>query len=278
MSDDPWVSPVHTTSADENEAYASHPLYAEVAALTAELDRLREERDLGFSMRNETMDALRKMREERDDAEARALICCEKFRPERDTLAAERERANEAARLSAEARDQADELRKGLEDLRDFASILERDRTERDDWVTRVAEEFGLSAGYDDPWGAVPALYYEIEKHMARVKTERDEARAELLRKADLAAVLDDDLPTAAGVELVACAWDLVQAADRMRDRWAEMVDPEARNRELWTPLHRAADSLREHLEMVADLAAVDAYQATPATTEREGAGDGDPA
>jgi hypothetical protein len=133
MSDDPWVSPVHTTSADENEAYASHPLYAEVAALTAERDRLREEldlaiahdrqpyptadayeaacralekhreradkaeaerdrlreeRDLGFSMRNETMDALWKMREERDDAEARALICCEKFRPERDTLAA----------------------------------------------------------------------------------------------------------------------------------------------------------------------------------------------
>jgi hypothetical protein len=62
-----------------------------------------------------------------------------------------------------------------------------------------------------------------------------------------------------------------------MRDRWAEMIDPEARNRELWTPLHRAADSLREHLEMVADLAAVDAYQATPATTEREGTGD-DPA
>lgn len=43
MSDDPWVSPVHTTSADENEAYASHPLYAEVAALTAERDRLAQD-------------------------------------------------------------------------------------------------------------------------------------------------------------------------------------------------------------------------------------------
>jgi hypothetical protein len=87
------------------------------------------------------------------------------------SLAEERKRANEAARLSAEARDQADELRKALDDLRDYASILERDRTERDDWAMRVAERFGLSDGYDDPWGAVPALYHEIEKHMTRLVT-----------------------------------------------------------------------------------------------------------
>jgi hypothetical protein len=57
MSDDPWVSPVHTTSADENEAYASHPLHAEVAALTAELDRLKyrvvELKSVGQSYKNQ---------------------------------------------------------------------------------------------------------------------------------------------------------------------------------------------------------------------------------
>jgi hypothetical protein len=201
MSDDPWVSPVHTTSADENEAYASHPLHAEVAALTAELDRLREE---AANVEVATKSLLRGFSEVID---------------ERDTLAAERERANEAARLSAEARDQADELRKGLEDLRDFASILERDRTERDDWVMRVAEEFGLSAGYDDPWGAVPALYYEIEKHMTRAETV---------------------------IERVLQLHKHMHAGSENYCTCGRLNCP--------------------------TLAAVDAYQATPATTEREGA------
>jgi hypothetical protein len=135
------------------EAEDSHQ--AEIGRLTAERDRLREEyRQLALDD-DETGSELVRLEDERDAALA--------------SLAEERKRANEAARLSAEARDQADELRKALDDLRDFASILERDRTERDDWATRVAERFGLSDGYDDPWGAVPALYHEIEKHMTRL-------------------------------------------------------------------------------------------------------------
>lgn len=34
---------------------------------------------------------------------------------------------------------------------------------------------------------------------------------------------------------------NLVRAADRMRDRWAE-CDEATRNRDLWRPLHDAAD------------------------------------
>lgn len=62
---------------------ASH-LLAEVVVLRDHAAAVEAERDLGFSMRNETMAALKRMREERDDALARSLVCCEKLRPEFD--------------------------------------------------------------------------------------------------------------------------------------------------------------------------------------------------
>lgn len=39
----------------------------------------------------------------------------------------------------------------------------------------------------------------------------------------------------------------LVEAADRMRDRWAEAT-PDVRDNDLWRPLHDAADSVRQAL------------------------------
>lgn len=48
--------------------------------------------------------------------------------------------------------------------------------------------------------------------------------------------------------EVRRAAWELVRAAEAMRGRWAES-DQETRNRDLWGPLHRAADDLREVLE-----------------------------
>ncbi len=41
--------------------------------------------------------------------------------------------------------------------------------------------------------------------------------------------------------QLRAALEDIVCAADRMRDRWAE-ADQETRTRDLWRPLHDAAD------------------------------------
>ena len=48
------------------------------------------------------------------------------------------------------------------------------------------------------------------------------------------------------------CAWDLVNAAERLRDRWAESSD-EVRNADLWQPLHAASDRLREALQAEED-------------------------
>ena len=47
---------------------------------------------------------------------------------------------------------------------------------------------------------------------------------------------------------LVQLAWAVVKAAEAMRIRWVD-ADPEVRKRELWQPLHAAADALRERLE-----------------------------
>jgi len=43
-------------------------------------------------------------------------------------------------------------------------------------------------------------------------------------------------------------AWDLVRQCRRMLDEWAEAT-PEVRARDLWTPLHIAAEDLANALE-----------------------------
>ena len=68
-------------------------------------------------------------------------------------------RANDAARLSAEARDETDSWRKDFATLKEFCGTLERDRTERDGWTLETAARHGLTAGWEDPWGALPGLY-----------------------------------------------------------------------------------------------------------------------
>jgi hypothetical protein len=49
-------------------------------------------------------------------------------------------------------------------------------------------------------------------------------------------------------INVDAAAWDVVNAAGRMLDRWAESSE-QVRNRDLWQPLHQAADRLRLELE-----------------------------
>jgi hypothetical protein len=58
------------------------------------------------------------------------------------------------------------------------------------------------------------------------------------------------ELPLSAGEELATAAWAMVEAAEHMRMKWAETPDGERMGR-LWTPLHTAADVLRDRLELV---------------------------
>lgn len=55
-------------------------------------------------------------------------------------------RANEAARLSADARDQADDLRREIERLNERVAIVESDRSAWDAWAFRVVETDGQDA------------------------------------------------------------------------------------------------------------------------------------
>lgn len=49
-------------------------------------------------------------------------------------------------------------------------------------------------------------------------------------------------------INVEAAAWDVVRAAGRMLDHWAESSG-QVRNNDLWQPLHQAADRLRLELE-----------------------------
>src|SRR5574339_531415 len=105
---------------------------------------------------------------------------------------------------------------------------------------------------------AADRAYASLERQMDQLiyenrdlRSERDALRLELLARTDAACVADDDIATANLAEIVPCAWDLVNAAERMRMRWAETTDPDTRNRDLWTPLHTAADVLRDRLELI---------------------------
>lgn len=85
----------------------------------------------------------------------------------------EARRANEAARLSAEARDDADHLRKQIADLQEQVKIVEEDRTRHDAWAVRVCHQHGidLDRQVDDLDGA-------IARYIVVLKAERDQAIA----------------------------------------------------------------------------------------------------
>lgn len=107
-----------------------------------------------------------------------------------------RVRANEAARLSAEARDRNDDQDKVIADLREQVSIVDSDRLTYDAWALNVLTEHGLT--YDIADLRTPIADYlraltaerdrlgEHAQHLvnrcAEFRTERDEARAELVK------------------------------------------------------------------------------------------------
>lgn len=104
----------------------------------------------------------------------------------------DRARANEAARLSAAARDEADDLRKRIAELQEQVEILEDDRTDRDAWAVRICTEhkiYDALPGVADEFDAIAARLSAYRREMAtlvefagKAVRARDEALDELER------------------------------------------------------------------------------------------------
>jgi len=116
------------------------------------------------------------------------------LRQEVTALNADREweakRANEAARLSADARDQAEDLRRQIEGLNEQVAIVEGDRTNNDRWAVNLVARFDLDPpGVKDPYDAIARGLREWRQHvldaeakleaMVRTRAEAKAARAE---------------------------------------------------------------------------------------------------
>jgi hypothetical protein len=200
MSDDPWVSPVHTTSADENEAYASHPLHAEVAALTAERDRLREE-----VADWDRVDELRHR--------IHTTITAELDKSTSDLV----RKRNQLIEERDEAIAERDRLREHILDI-DAHATPYGDIPDEPGWVgTYLLTAGALHRALGKIGHTAPSCRAEAERNTLAAQLAQAETVIE-----KVGVWLDDDFE---------------ESYDKMR-------------------------------------AAVDAYQATPATTEREGAGD----
>lgn len=76
-------------------------------------------------------------------------------------------RANEAARLSADARDDAEARDAVIADLREHIGIVEGDRMSYDAWALNVLAEHGLSYTLDD-------LLLPIAQYLRELTAERD--------------------------------------------------------------------------------------------------------
>lgn len=123
-----------------------------------------------------------------------------RLKRERDEARAEVERAharaNEAARLSADARDDAEAKDAVIANLREQLGIVEGDRLNNDNWALNVLAEHNLGYNLDDLLTPIAeylrALTAERDRlgnyanalvqKFGEVRDERDEARAEVVR------------------------------------------------------------------------------------------------
>jgi len=88
-------------------------------------------------------------------------------------------RANEAARLSAAARDEADDLRKTIEDLREQIGIVQDARTERDLWAVNLIAEHGIDCELPgDPFAAIAWYIGELKDTVATYRHLADSSIA----------------------------------------------------------------------------------------------------
>lgn len=214
---------------------------SDVPTLVAEVERLTQERDEARRIIRNAHQAIRTnttaaavalaMFDTGDAGTPSLLDENARLTQERDEA---RERANEAARLSADARDRADDLAKTIEQLREqvaiveddrtavdawvvnvamehglpddpathldtiarylreevaarkdlshYATILERDRSDRDKWTIDLAKRHGLNKDIDDPWAAVHALNDRIAAELDQVTAERNRLTQENTR------------------------------------------------------------------------------------------------
>lgn len=112
----------------------------------------------------------------------------------------EAKRANEAARLSAEARDRADDLNGVIDGLREQLDVVERDRLDYDNWALNVLVEHRLTYDPGDLTTPIAAYLRELTAERDRLgdkanqlvqahderRAERDEARSEVKRVEEL--------------------------------------------------------------------------------------------
>ena len=111
-------------------------------------------------------------------------------------------RANEAARLSAAAQDEADDLRKTIADLREQIGIVEDARTERDLWVVNLLAEHHIECALaEDPYVAIARHIVDLKDTVAEYRHLADKSiatREAAMRKLEaiwaiLAGEPDDD-------------------------------------------------------------------------------------
>lgn len=103
----------------------------------------------------------------------------EEFAAERLEARRAQARANEAARLSADARDDVADRDKAIAELHDRIAGLEQDRLDRDAWAVNLAAKH--HAGYRERPGSDP--FEAIEEALALIpELQADAKRAELTR------------------------------------------------------------------------------------------------
>lgn len=133
--------------------------------------------------------------DERDEARAEVHAAGEEIRRLKEaldvvtaSLGRAFERANEAARLSAQARDDADALNKVIADLQEHIAIVEGDRTDTDVWALNVIAEHGIEHEPGDLLAAIATYIRECKDAIATYRHVADksiEAREQYAQEAE---------------------------------------------------------------------------------------------
>ena len=105
----------------------------------------------------------------------------------------EADRANEAARLSADARDRADDLARQIEKLKEKLAIVEDDRTSRDAWAVNLGLRYDLSEDLD-PYDAIRRYLQKVILQRNEIMAERGAARALLVEMTERATMAELNL------------------------------------------------------------------------------------
>lgn len=174
----------------------------------------------------------------------------------------EAKRANEAARLSAEARDQADDLRRQIEALNEHVSIVEGDRTDNDRWAVNLVVEFDLDPPAKlDPYDAIARGLREWRQRTEQ-QSEQIRLNGEQIHRLqlELAQARDDrDKEQRLRAEAQSVLDQALRAGDRQTtvEAWIQRDEAIAQRDRLRTAARHVVDCYR-HADLMATVVAVD--------------------